>query len=213
VRACNVLLAAAVAASLFALGSVAHADCNVEDGGCAFNQYCGLGDGGVSGDASNASASCLAQPCVLSSDCEDSGVLCDTSHTIFQCVDCVSTADCAGDLECDPTTHTCVNPPPAPDAGEDAGDEDATAPDAATPVDAGARDASLPPTTDAGGHDASVPTFDAGEPGEDAGPSPGSLAGGACDCDVARPEVGMGAAGLPLGVALLFAVRRRRRPR
>jgi hypothetical protein len=210
-RACNVLLAAAVAASLFALSAVARADCNVEDGGCAFNQYCGLGDGGVSGDASNVSASCLTQPCVLSSDCEDSGIICDTSHTIFECVDCISTADCSGDLVCDPTTHTCVNPPPTPDAGEDGG-EDATAPDAATPTDAGStRDATLPPSLDAGGHDASASTFDSGEPGEDAGPSPGSLNGGACDCDLARPEVGMSAFALPLGVGLLFAIRRRRR--
>jgi MYXO-CTERM domain-containing protein len=210
-RACNVLLAAAVAASIFALSAVAHADCNLEDGGCAFNQYCGLGDGGLAGDASAAGASCVAQPCVLSSDCEDSGIICDTSHAIFQCVDCVSTADCSGNLVCDPTTHTCVNPPPAPDAGEDAGAEDASAPDAATPPDASS-DAALPPSPDAGHRDASAPTLDSGEPSEDAGPSPGSLDGGACDCDVVGPEVGMGAAGLPLAVGLLFLARRRRRP-
>jgi hypothetical protein len=193
---------------------VARADCNLEDGGCAFNQYCGLADGGAA-DAGNAGASCLAQPCVLSSDCEDSGILCDTSHTIFQCVDCISTADCSGDLVCDPTTHTCVNPPPTPDAGAGAGEDAGAAEDAASPTDAGAaRDATLPPSPDAGGHDASAPTFDSGEPAapsKDAGASPGSLNGGACDCDVARPEVGVGSAGLPLGVALLFLVRRRRR--
>jgi hypothetical protein len=209
-KACDVLLAAAVAASLFARSAVARADCNLEDGGCAFNQYCGLTDGGPS-DAGNTGASCLAQPCVLSSDCEDSGILCDTSRTIFQCVDCISTADCSGDLVCDPTTRTCVNPPPAPDAGEEGG----AAEDAASPTDAGAaRDATLPPSPDAGGQDASVPTFDSGEPaapGEDAGASPGSLNGGACDCDVARPKVGLGAFALPLGVGLLFAIRRRRR--
>jgi len=65
--------------------------------------------------APDASAgSCVAQPCVVASDCVDGG-LCDTSHAIFQCVQCISTADCSGNLVCDPTTRTCVVPPPPVD--------------------------------------------------------------------------------------------------
>jgi hypothetical protein len=208
----GVVLTLAVAALLATTTGSAHAappiPCGGDAGDCAENQYCAIADGGAILDGGP--GSCAPEPCVVSSDCPNGGI-CDTSQNPFACVGCISGSDCTGVLVCDVTTHTCV---PPVDAGTDAGGLDGSAeaggdagePDAAEPVDAAPGDAGAD-ASDAG----SVPVVvDAGSPGQDNG----TLAGGACDCDVVRPsDAAPAVLGAPFAIALLVIGRRRGRAR
>ncbi|MGO8995408.1 MAG: hypothetical protein ACLQVI_18990 [Polyangiaceae bacterium] len=207
------LFAVIAALAVLLAGRQARAQvCDTEDAGpCAFNAYCALPDAGAILDG--APGVCLPEPCVVSTDCTNPTYpICDTSQNPFQCVECISGADCPGVLVCDVTNHTCVNPPPIPDASDDTGAPDGEADaseDATTPVDAS-------PLVDAA--DSSPPAVDANDGGLENGVAPpdeGSAGGGAWDCELATPaRAPFAAAGVSLAFVLLFMARkgRRRRP-
>jgi hypothetical protein len=187
-------------------GPEAGGPCNTDGAAaCAFNQYCAYPDGGAIQDG--APGVCLFEPCLAASDCTNPTYpICDTSQNPFQCVECISTADCPGVLVCDTATHICVNPPPVPDASDDAG----LVPDAA---DAAPDADAAPPIDAAPSEDAPVASEDASDgsvPVIVAPPDEGSLGGGSWDCELATPaQTPLAAMGISFVVALLFVARRR----
>jgi hypothetical protein len=230
------LLAFAIGTALLAGTRAAHAclddagpgggACNTDDAGaCATNEYCALPDGGAILDG--APGVCQLEPCVCASDCQNPTFpICDTSQNPFQCVECISTSDCPGILVCDIANHTCVNPPPVPDASADAsGSTDGAIEDGAS-TEGG--EAGGPSSGDAAsnsdgasGSDASG-TTDGSSSGPPADASPGegglgsadtgSLGGGAWDCELASPARGPFAAlGVTFAFALLLFARKRSR--
>jgi hypothetical protein len=208
-----------------AAGTCATQACGGANGVCAVNVYCGLPDAGPILDG--AAGLCTLEPCVLASDCLDPSLpICDTSQTPFACVACISSNDCPGILICDLASHTCVNPPPLPDAsaaeggapeagGADAsgdGGESAIQGDGASSLADANEDA---PSSIPEGGGAATGQIDAnGEPSPESGVDQGSLAGGAWDCDLGAEESGsLAAFALPLACAAFLALRRRGRRR
>ncbi len=194
-------IAAAIAIAFFARAEIAEAACT-DAGACASTEYCAThaGDGGVVVTDGGAGV-CLPEPCIVSTDCTN-GDLCDTNEQPFGCVQCISTANCSGDLLCDTATHECVAP-----IGADGGSDASEGEDAA--VDGGELDATVPIfPADASGdaNEASSPPL-----AFDAGPDTGSLEGGACDCSLATiGATGVAPLGAPFALGLLFVTRRRR---
>ena len=101
------------------IGSCTTLQCGGSNGPCPVNVYCGLPDAAIILDG--APGTCTLEPCVLASDCTNPDTpICDTSQNPYACVECISTDDCPGILVCDIANHTCVNPPPVPDASTSA---------------------------------------------------------------------------------------------
>jgi hypothetical protein len=224
------LLALAIGTALLSGARVARAVvCDTDDAGsCATNEYCAYADGGAILDG--AAGVCQPEPCVVASDCTNPTYpICDTSQNPFECVECISGSDCPGDLVCDVTNHTCVNPPPVPDASADANDgasEDASADATSTGGDGGSSSGDAATGGDGapstGGADASGTTDGApgsGPPaggsedaGAEAGPDNGSLGGGAWDCELAAPtRAPFAAIGVTFALALMLFARKRKR--
>ncbi len=213
------------------LGACATQSCGGGQASCPVNVYCAQPDGGPVLDGGP--GLCSLEPCVLASDCSDPDLpICDTSQTPYACVACISTADCPGDLVCLIASHTCVNPPPVPDASAadgsalDGGAEDGEAADGATDAALGEGGASGDASGSRDGSGGNGGSDDAGDGSAAVGPSAtdeGSLTGGAWDCNLALSPVArdggwdgrssLAALALPLGCVALFLARRRRRAR